>query len=308
MPDFGQTLRQAFDKSLFVRSSYNKAIDRDSGAYRIEIVPNFFDRNDVGIIGVINERINISMDPEWDVLNLASIVSNFPKIESLFNMAVAPMAAAGVSLTNAGLVTEKFFVKGSYIQIEPTFKVVNWNDDGQPLKAATILLNLCTPKKSSYSTSVGSVYDKLMQEVKNQGTKDSLIGVLAKGFEGLIDGTVNIKNKIVNKLPDDIGGSLNKGIDVVKMGEFMLTHSPPAVSVKIGNYFNHPEMILENISVEFSEEMTKTGPLFAEFKCTLSSKSMPILAGDDKFSTGLKLNQNRITFEGTGGSVNTTGL
>lgn len=318
MANFGQTLMNSLDKSLFDKSSYSKAVRKDDGPYRIEIIPVDFSRHDLSIIGVIQEPISISMDPEWDVLNLASIVSNFPKIESLFNMAVAPMAAAGVSLTNAGLCTEKYFVKGSYIKIDANFKVVNWDDDGQPLKAATLLLNLCTPKKmKAYNVEeIIAQFLDLMEKIKAD--------VALKKVADLLEGSYNfittaflggvtfdemiksVKTKMDTKMFKDIKTAYNRGLKEVKTGEFMLTNSPPCIEIKIGNYFDHPEMIIENVAVDFSKQMTKSGPLYANFKVSLSSKTMPLMMGDGIYSTGLKLNSQRVQIQGK--ELNTTGV
>jgi len=318
MANFGQTLMSSLDKSLFTKSSYSQAVRKDDGLYRIEIIPILnSSRTEIPIIGVIQEPISISMDPEWDVLNLASIVSNFPKIESLFNMAVAPMAAAGVSLTNAGLSTEKFFVKGSYIKIDVNFKVVNWDDDGQPLRASTLLLNLCTPQKSRYSIEYGEVVDNLLEVLnnmnadeievlKNLGVLGDIVANLSKFLGGVITTSEKVVGALKGKLPADLRGSVDEGLKRISVGEFMLTNSPPAVQVKIGNYFDHPEMIIENISCDLSKQMTKTGPMFANFKVSFSSKSMPLIAGKDKYSTGLTLKKKRVEIQGK--ELNTTGV
>lgn len=298
------TVKNAFDKSLFSRSSYAQTVNKDTGAYRIEIIANGLD--EFGLVGVLQEPISITMDPEWDVLNLASIVSNFPKLESLFNMAMVPAAAAGVSVNNAGLVTEKYFVKGSYVQIETTFKIVNWDNSAQPLKAAFLLMNLCTPTKM-YGTTVGEVKNLLKEQLQNIGER--VLG--EKGTEkvgatlgGIADIVKDSFNTMESKLTKENPKIWKKGRKEINEGSFMLTNSPPDVYVRIGNYFEHPEMIVENVNVEFSKQMTKTGPLFANIKCTLSSKTMPVLGGEDKYSIGLKRNRKNITFE-TNEKINT---
>jgi len=44
--------------------------------------------------------------------------------------------------------------------------------------------------------------------------------------------------------------------------------------VTIGQYFKNEDMIIEDLSVEFSKEMTSTGPLYADIKLKLSSAEM----------------------------------
>lgn len=316
--EFASTVKSSFDKSLFNRSSYVQAVNKDTGLYRIEIEPNA-GLNELKIVGVLQEPISITMDPEWDVLNLASIVSNFPKIESLFNMAMAPAAAAGMSVNNAGLVTEKFFVKGSYIQIETTFKVVNWEDDGQPLKTAFLLLSLCTPTKR-YEATVGEIKDLLVEGLKTAGKKiektageyfgeggkeiaNNITGFASDTLGGVAKATKDTFNKAEHKLTKEDPKYWNTGMENILDGALMLNSSPPDVSIKIGNYFEHPEMIIENVNVEFSKQMTASGPLFANIKATLSSKTMPVIGGEDKYSNGLRLSGNRILFEGNSKNV-----
>ncbi len=299
MPNFGNTLRNAFDKSLFSKKSYKDAVDKwvEPGAYGITIIPNINSDVESGyltLIGVMSEAISINMDPEWDTLNLASMVSNFPVMEKIFNLASAPMAAIGVSINNAGLTTEKFFVKGSYLQIDPTFKVVNWNDDGAPLKAAFLLLSLCVPRKNYIGESASDIYGSLKSKIAEMPGGDTLI----KSLE-VLEGVYTKGSQITRGVRNWASDKLNGGKDLTQISSnMMLTNAPPTVYVNLGNYFTHPEMIIENVSIEFSKQMTKTGPLFVEFKTTLSSKTMPIMDGEDKYGVGLKLNSTNIEYEG----------
>jgi len=54
-----------------------------------------------------------------------------------------------------------------------------------------------------------------------------------------------------------------------------ITNSPTTVNVRISNFMNYTNMIVESLDVKFSKEMTKTGPLYADFSLKLSSKQMP---------------------------------
>ncbi len=59
-----------------------------------------------------------------------------------------------------------------------------------------------------------------------------------------------------------------------------LRGSPSPVKVEISNYFSHSDMVLENVILDFSREMTRSGPLWVDATLKLSSRKIISSAND----------------------------
>lgn len=82
-------------------------------------------------------------------------------------------------------------------------------------------------------------------------------------------------------LAGDMGKNMFEFID-----DYGIFRAAPAqVSVTIGKFFENYDMVIENVSVKLSEEMTEGGPLWAEFTVKFSSRTIM----SDPSELGLKV-------------------
>lgn len=224
------------------------------------------------IQGVLQEKISLSFDANWDnIFNVSERFDALRKGLSLFD----------VGLLNTGIFTRKYFKGGSYLKIQPKFRIVDWDGDGKVLRESNLLMNLALPSVTkSYSASA------LMQYVgKNTvGSTIAGIGNTAKkvvnkvgetALEFLEDPEASIDN--ISKLSlADVAG-IKQGVkDFAKTG--LGSNSAYPVEVQVSNYFKHT-FVIENVSVEFSKEMTDSGPLFADIDMSLSTREVVTRGG-----------------------------
>jgi hypothetical protein len=55
---------------------------------------------------------------------------------------------------------------------------------------------------------------------------------------------------------------------------FMLYDSPPPCKLQIGQFFYHPDMIVESVNVQFSDEKTEYGPIYVDISLEMSSRKI----------------------------------
>jgi hypothetical protein len=300
---FLDSVGSILNTSVFKEKTYSDTIS-DDGPYQITLADNL--DNSLFVKGVVKGGINFSIDSTWSDMSLGNIVNNFSSLEKIMNIVNFPLAAAGVSYDNAGVMTEKFFSKGGYLEIEPVFDVVNWNGDGMPLKVAVFLLNYCVPKYLDEYT-VTDVIEGFIPFLEKFKAIDKF-GIL-ESAQGVGTAVIGSIKQVVK---DSYGNAEGKGIipdafDSIETGTGVImndksvykTQAPGTLDVKISNYFNMPNMVVESLSVEFSDKITDTGPIKAEFKVRLSTKSMPTTS-----DMGLYINKSRVTFAG---GLNSTG-
>lgn len=212
----------------------------------------------LGITGVLQNNLSYSIDANWEA-KLANInIGGFAKaIKSLHG-----------DVSNTGIITEKFYQGASYLTISPKFRVVDWNGDGSVMATAIKLVNKLLPHGNNETimetgTDIKEAANSFMEDYRNKiGTK--LIA-------GMKDPTAAISNAALDVITAATG-TINR----------FLWGEPEPVRIKIGNFFDMNNMILESASVEFSKEMTRNGPLYADFDCRFSSKLAMV-----KHQTGL---------------------
>lgn len=285
---FANYIRNIFDSSIFDKSSYSKTVNAPDYPYRITIspvLPRTYGGADLSIIGVLKGKLNLNMQPEYDDLGLGSFANNSRLISSIINYGAAPLAAAGVSVGNTGILTEKFYKKGGYLTIEPEFTVVDWDGTGMPILAAVLLLNYCVPKRGEQFLSIEDV----LEDLKSLGADKALdyakqvideVEGIVKSIGGNIKSTGFVdkikSTRTFSKTKSTLGPPSRRGLDTLSKGSINITSSPTPVRVTISNFFEHDNMIVEGVNVELhNDKMTKTGPIQADFKVTLSTKEMP---------------------------------
>lgn len=302
MAFLNSSISNIFNKNMFSEESYSSILS-ENGPYTIKIKSNTEDTYFVE--GLITEEMQFSMSPEWDNLGIGSVINNIPMIDKFKQLGNTAMYISGKSISNSGFLTEKYYVKSGYLDISPSFRVVNHNDDGEPFLTAMVLLNLAVPKKD-LSLSIDDIVTTVKETIKNtklDSNEDAnLIDKATNFVSDLGSKAIDVISEGIKKLPGSVentfsqlGDDFNNSQTAKKIGalkgslvggantivkefneaEINLTNSPTSVTVSIGNYFQHNEMVIENLDIKFSKQMTKTGPLFADFNLKLSSKKMP---------------------------------
>ena len=82
-----------------------------------------------------------------------------------------------------------------------------------------------------------------------------------------------------------------------------LKASPPTVTVTIGEYFEHTDMVVENVELNFSKEVTPAGPLYLDATIKLSSRYIINDISNVGFKSPSKV--KRVSYTG---SVDLTGV
>jgi len=301
---FSNFITQLRDISVFDESTYRKATDNNTGPFKILIEPNSnrvgSNEPDVGVKGVIQAPISFSMTANWDVLGLENIFSSLTSqnaiLKTVAGAAQTVMGAAGTSLTNSGLVTKKFYTKSDYLNFEVRFRVLDWDDDGMPVKTAQVMLGLCVPRKGPS--------DKVSNILKGIATEDSPV---AKVVEKVQEGIQRIQQSD-NEVLSTAGGALNRSAEEIGSGSINITQAPSPVRVKIGHWFEADDCVITNVNTQFAEQMTVAGPMYADFSVSLSTRET-VTIGENGVE-GLRIGApkvGRVKID-TGGILNSTNI
>ena len=318
----GQYAANIVKTDMFDQKTYYKTIFGQHHPYQIRISPNVGRTHggaDTAITGVMSNKININMEAEYDDLDLGGMVSNLPLVggflNSVGNVAGTAFATTGQGINNVGLFTRKFYKKGGYLRIEPEFKIVDWDGTGLTILSAAYLLNYCVPNRGETLDSIDNVVGEIGKVI---GLEENAIGrgvnFVKNGVRRAVEGIVskedaNKINEVVseayesNSTAKKIGDSVVSGVKTILDEGLQMTSSPTPVSVHISNYFTHHDMIIESVGVEFSDKITKAGPIQADFKVALSSREASTV---DRM--GLHTTNNRRVFFGTQSDVDGTGV
>lgn len=300
-PGFSSYVTQLRKISVFDEDTYKKATDNENGPFKILITPKSArvgsKKPDVAVKGVIQSPVNFTMAANWDVLGLENIFSSLISQNGILKAAAGAvksvMGAAGSSLTNSGLVTKKFYTKSDYLTFDVKFRVLDWNDDGMPVKTAQVMLGLCVPRKGP-TVQLGSVLNKI-------GTENS---PYRKIKENISEGVQKMKNSD-NEVIAATGGMLSRGSGEIVGGEVNVTQAPSPVKVQIGHWFQADDCVITNVSTEFAEQMTIAGPSYADFTVSISTRET-VTVGKNGID-GLRMGRrgaNRVKID-TGSTINT---
>jgi hypothetical protein len=295
----GFSIGGAFNKSVFDKSAYRDAIG-DGTSYNgysvIRIQPKYSrigeTQVDPSIIGVIKEGVNYNIKANWS--EYGGIASTaYPTttlaVRGAFEKVNATTSQLGFANIGAAYSSRKIYQKSGYLIITPSFRVVDWKGEGQTILAAALLAYYCVPKQSENLENLAQALDrnkeKLLPKIQNDKLKSAA--------EDLIEGGVNVvegvnkvyKNQLSNlknnlkKLDANAKARAEEQIDDLE-DAISLRSSPVPIKVRIGKFFTHTDMIIENVDFSFSKEMTQSGPLFLDVNLSLSSRKI-ITSMDD---------------------------
>jgi len=192
------------------------------------------------VVGIMTNKLALSLQASWETL-----IST----DGFFGGIQKAMGAAGYSVFNAGIWTRKFYKGGSYLSFSPSFRIIDWHGEGNVITSARLLLSKTAPKWAGQRKQ--NQFDKYTTNESN--SKLSAEQRINRGKDFL----------------DAARDVLTSGKNTLK--NFSLSKAPSPVYVEVSNYFKQANMIIESVSVEFSEEMGPKGPLMGDFSVTLSS-------------------------------------
>lgn len=319
------------NKSLFDETSYAKAVggipsqDGDPNGYAvINITPSSkFDTEDIEtptVIGVIQNELSFSVDANWEPIGgvggiipnigLLSKIGDFGgSIDNTIGEVNKLGRAAGFADIGASFASRKTYKSSGYIDISPEIMIVDWDDEGQPVKSALLLCLFCLPKNvlneeflKKVGQNVGENVNSVINYIESkfglnnitEGVK-KLENTLKKGFaEASSD--LSLRDKI-NALKELVANIDNQNITEDISDLISLQKAPVPVEVRIGNYYHQRDMIIERIDFEFSKEVTVNGPLFVKAKLKMSSRKLArnlegIGLKDNKYNSRVSLVSN----------------
>lgn len=255
----------------------------------IKISPNYnfysSKRNDLKpIVGVILNNVSVNVESEWQQMG----VSKVPLIQSIgsFKDSVSDYTSlAGAGEMGSVWMSKQLWRKNGYLRIAPEFRIVDWDGTGKPLSNSLIIAKMLMPGRpdDSLSNSVENLSDKLQNVIQKALDKISESSEENKEwYENKKQSKIGSLGLLLNETAGNLAGNLetakNNILDDVH-DLITLRKAPPPVTIQIGQYFYHPDMIIKNASFKFSKEVSKLGPLYVDV--TLDIETRKIMRGID---------------------------
>ncbi|MFW6377043.1 MAG: hypothetical protein ACOCZ5_00210 [bacterium] len=211
------------------------------------------------IKGVSLEPIKFSLNTHWDAMGDAKL----PLVGSIMkglNVVKGFSTIGGGVEIGAHYTSKLLWKKPGYMEISPRFRVIDYYGKGDPLRSIKFLSRFITGDEGARLGDVGG------QRLEETGES------VDKWFEE------NVTNRLMGT--GALGELTHDGVrtiipDIAEL--FEIQGSPPPVSIQIGQWFYLNDMIIPNIRLVFSKEMTSLGPLWVDV--TLTMKSRYIMRG-----------------------------
>jgi hypothetical protein len=275
------------------KRSYKKAVSTNKGAYKIIIEPMsnrgfLFGKPDSGIKGHMQEKLTWNIGANWESLGLDSLITSLVP-NSMVTAGGSFQKLANVSVTNSGVATRKYYTKGSYLVINPTFRVVDYDDSNAPLKACLFMTGMCLPRKEM-GASINDLMSSLNEESKLSKLKNLLRGGMSEQTLTELD-----RGNVLDKAIGTFGKALKSGLSDMGSSEINLTDGPSPVNVEIGHWFKMSNMVIEQVDINLSDEMTAVGPRYADITVQLSSREELLVESDGINTLMLGATKSRVT-------------
>ena len=290
-------------KNLFDEDSYAKLKE---GPYKIKIRPNtervLTRKKDSAITGIIKNNVKFSVEANWEATGVENVMSNIiPNIgplQALKGVADISMGLAGANIGNSGFVTRLFYSQGGYLTLAPEMRVMDWENTGEPLKAAFALMGLCVPRKDSSIT-----IDEIIKTIEDKSKfAEGIFGLaknkLAKAYQATQKAGTHDTIKTTGKI-------MNTGANELLNANINLTEAPAPVIVEIGDFFVHNNMVIRSVDFDFSDKMTPAGPQHVDISLSLSSREAMVLdkGGIQGLTLGVQSGKRVTINSGFGGAT-----
>jgi hypothetical protein len=281
----------ALGKSIFHKESYSNAIDKSKGGqYGIKFYVNtaggITNNRSTTIEGILKESIKWGVNATWDAAGLngviSAIASSNPVLDTIDKGLDFMNGVTGRSFTNTGIFTRKFYSQSGDLKISPSFRVMDFNNEGLPVSAALIFSSLCIPKKNGQSLNIlpDSAANTAKEGVDN--LKNAALKITAPTDSGGADKESNTENSkgIIPNVVNALSDQAKDTIDVFRNQKANWSVSPSTVDIDIGGWLSITDMVLTDVGVEFSMETSVNGPIYADFNLTLVTRENLVLNED----------------------------
>lgn len=263
---------------IAVNADYHKKFDSLMG-------PNFSGYYST-VIGTMMNELTYTLDSSWVEQGSLNVPFVSAMVATATDAFTGVTTAAGMGEVGSVFKSKKLWSKSGYIKLAVTMRVVDWDGVGAAVAAADQMARLCVPGPHAIellntlrmggmfqAAMVGKVITPFVDMTKKGITNTAAIAEEKLGITGANDLAVKINQDIDNSGEQFSTGIKNMFEDATMMSAIL--QSPPYLSVSIGKYFNHGDMIIETMTQKFSKETCRGGmPLYVDFELGLSSRSI----------------------------------
>lgn len=289
-------------RSIYNKQSYDNAINpKKQGQYGITFSINPTNSLDpdykpIQVTGILKESIGWSVNANWGETGtfkdiIQQIATSNPVLGTLNSFVDTVNDLSGRSFVNSGLFTRKFYKTGSDLSISPSFRVMDFDNSGDPINAALLFTSMCLPRRKE------SASDKVVSE-QLEAPATALGTFMDAAGTKLIESADKLKLPIARLVGDAVGkgitglGNTTKSIPRNLAGTSLnWTMQPETVDVQVGSWLSISGMVLLDVSVKYSTEMTTAGPLYADFDLKLATREN-LTFNDNGQIDQLKMNTN----------------
>jgi len=291
IPELGSFLSQMKGISVFDGETFNRSIDETAnGQHQVIITPEksrtLSETPEYALKGVLKGGVNFATQANWGALELDSYLGGLVSNNKLLNFlkgAVNVTQTLGGTRLETELEDKKFYTGGGYITLPLEIRVLDDDNSGKVLEAAVLLMGLTTARETN-AVNLKESIDK-MTELLPESTK-KIINAIGEGTTAVIDhglkyiptGGADKTSKLLNAAVKSAG----RGVDEALEADIRLTEAPTTVSIEIGKWFTLVNMVIDNVSVAFSPNMSEQGPMFADFSIQASSR-YKVMLGEKGF-------------------------
>lgn len=261
-------------KSIYNKQSLNNTINSDmDGQYGITlIIPTDNDNEFINVKGILKEAISFNVDATWSTLGLEGVIDNImssnPILAGIDTVLDVTNLASGRSFTNTGLFSKLFYKNSGRLSLSPSFRVFDSNNTGICTAMAIYLTSLCIPsintsdKSQSFDLSpVGEIGLKVAKKfIEASETAANSVDE---------EGNPDIVRRAFAGPAKQLGGSIAKGTKEIGESNAYWSNAPSSIGIKIGNWLDVIDVVVTNVSVNFSYECSYAGPLWVDvsLKC-----------------------------------------
>jgi hypothetical protein len=235
------------------------------------------------------------MDAKWDTLDMIAGLSTNPLLAPLYKYGTMITGVSNIAnVANTGISTRKIYTNSGYLELDLKFRVVDWKGQGDPIYSAFALASMCLPKNLKNYTAkqaATAVADITIGAISNG------IALIPKGNDLANSGATDLKNLsswAVGAISMPLEGIQKIIPQLAAVGNvfsdpqfLVMASAPSTITVQIGNYFKHNDMIVNSVKCDFSKQATSTGPLYADFDMSISSRQAILLG-----TTGVTTDQD----------------
>lgn len=316
MPTLSNLAFQASDKlsslvgnpgQMMSKEIYKNAIDsKQFSQYRVAITT----LNSLYTVkGLLTDNLSLSIDAKWEATGLIDAITSNPILSTIYPYITMFAGAAGIANpSNVGISTRKIYTSSGYLEFDIKFRVVDWQGTGEPIKAAFILSTMCLPtntKSMSAGQTIDAAGNLVISELNKVLSLAKKVGINPSAAIGGVDDLMNLLGGAVKELGGTAVETVESASSTLKNfisnyfqnQEFLvIAASPSPVTVEIGQYFRHPDMVVQSVKMDFSRQITSAGPLYSDFTVNVSSRQSILLDNDQNSKEGeigLLLNGNK---------------